>query len=118
MPFLRSKSKSKFVERVDTVGNEVNNERSSGKTTTSSSPFWSWLKGGNNNHTNGKIKKGGDVEEERRVMMRKSRSVAVTTSDYGKSKGGKWHFPSPIKVFRQSRLAKVVVQERSPMCRG
>ncbi|KAJ4728673.1 DUF740 family protein [Melia azedarach] len=108
--FLRSKSK--FVEKVDAVGNEVNKENRN-KTT---SPFWGWLKGGSNN--NNKSKRGGDAEEERRMMMRKSRSVAVTTSDYGKSKGGKWYFPSPIKVFRQSRLSKVVVQERSPMYRG
>ncbi|KAJ0110516.1 hypothetical protein Patl1_03511 [Pistacia atlantica] len=103
-PFLRSKSK----------GNGVNNNESRSKTPTLS--FWWWLKGGNKNS---KSKRGGDVEEERRVMMKKSRSVAVsTTSDYGKSKGAKWYFPSPIKAFRQSRLSKVVVQERSPMYRG
>lgn len=112
--FMRSISKSKPVDAA-------NEERSRGKTTTA---FWEWLKGsgsiGNNNNSNYKKgKKEVDVEEERRAMMRKSRSVAVTTSDYGKSKGGlKWYFPSPIKAFRRSRLSKVVLQGRSPMYRG
>ncbi|XP_044501706.1 uncharacterized protein LOC123222806 [Mangifera indica] len=115
VPFLRSKSK--YVENLDFVGNGVNNESRS-KTTTVS--FWWWLKGGNKNS---KSNRGGDLEEERRMMMmKKSRSAAVsrTSSDYGKPKGAKWYFPSPIKVFRQSRLPKEVVQlrERSPMYRG
>ncbi|CAH8357987.1 unnamed protein product [Eruca vesicaria subsp. sativa] len=54
-------------------------------------------------------------------IMRKSRSVAV--SDAGEllspapvtSKGSGWYFPSPIKVFRQS---KVMFQQRSPLYRG
>lgn len=111
--FMRSMSKSKPVDAAT-------EERSKAKTTTA---FWGWLKGGgsigNNNSNNKKGNKEVDVEEERRVKMRRSRSVAVTTSDYGKSKGGtKWYFPSPIKAFRQSRLSKVVLQERSPMYRG
>ncbi|XP_044465684.1 uncharacterized protein LOC123195885 [Mangifera indica] len=109
--FLRSKSK--YVENLDLVGNEVNKESRSQTTTVS---FWRWLKGGNKNS---KSRRGGDVEEERRVMMKKSRSVAITaTSDYGKSKGPKWYFPSPIKALRRSRLSKVVEQDRSPMYRG
>ncbi|CAN6833550.1 unnamed protein product [Brassica oleracea] len=54
------------------------------------------------------------------MMMRKSRSVAV--SDAGEllssspapvtSKGNGWYFPSPIKVFRQSRI---LFQQRSPL---
>lgn len=111
--FMRSMSKSKPVDAA-------NEERSKEKT---SSAFWGWLKEGgsigNNNSNYKKSKKEVHVEEERKVMMRKSRSVAVSTSDYGKSKGGtKWYFPSPIKAFRQSRLSKVVLQERSPMYRG
>ncbi|CAN6996056.1 hypothetical protein BRARA_E00917 [Brassica rapa] len=57
------------------------------------------------------------------MMMRKSRSVAV--SDAGEllssspapvtSKGNGWYFPSPIKVFRQSRI---LFQQRSPLYRG
>ncbi|KAH0882997.1 hypothetical protein HID58_059093, partial [Brassica napus] len=56
------------------------------------------------------------------MMMRKSRSVAV--SDAGEllssspapvtSKGNGWYFPSPIKVFRQSRI---LFQQRSPLYR-
>lgn len=111
--FMRSMSKSKPVDAA-------NEERSKEKTTT---VFWGWLKGGgsigNDNSNYKKSKKQVDVEEERKVMMRKSRSVAVSTSDYGKSKGGtKWYFPSPIKAFRHSRLSKVVLQEHSPMYRG
>ncbi|KAL5795220.1 hypothetical protein ACOSQ2_000040 [Xanthoceras sorbifolium] len=107
LPFVGSKSK--LVEKMDTVGNEVKkNESRSRKTTTS---FWWWLRG---SKREGEV----EVEVERKVMMRKSRSVAVTTSDYGKSKGTKWYFPSPIKAFRQTRLSKVVVQQHSPMHRG
>ncbi|CAN8316358.1 unnamed protein product [Cochlearia groenlandica] len=54
------------------------------------------------------------------TVMRKCRSVAV--SDAGEveyspatSKGSGWYFPSPIKVFRQS---KVMFQQRSPLYRG
>ncbi|KAJ0240018.1 hypothetical protein HA466_0227170 [Hirschfeldia incana] len=56
------------------------------------------------------------------MMMRKSRSVAV--SDAGElqsspapvtSKGNGWYFSSPIKVFRQSRI---LFQQRSPLYRG
>ncbi|MBA0611342.1 hypothetical protein Godav_012037 [Gossypium davidsonii] len=50
-------------------------------------------------------------EERRRRMMRKSRSVAVT-------KGKSWNFPSPMKVLRQTRVSKLVFQERSPLYRG
>ncbi|KAK4769763.1 hypothetical protein SAY87_030295 [Trapa incisa] len=57
-----------------------------------------------------------DAAEDRSMMMRKSRSVAVT-SNYtgfdgrsaatGKRRG--WYFPSPMKAFRQSKA--VVAQE-------
>ncbi|MBA0820813.1 hypothetical protein Gohar_021864 [Gossypium harknessii] len=50
-------------------------------------------------------------EDRRRRMMRKSRSVAVT-------KGKSWYFPSPMKVLRQTRVSKLVFQERSPLYRG
>ncbi|XP_030524614.1 uncharacterized protein LOC115736884 [Rhodamnia argentea] len=69
-----------------------------------------------------------DAAAERRTMMRKSRSVAVTSNPLGgrgaasagpaAAKGRSWHFPSPMKVFRQSKLTKVVGQERSPLYRG
>lgn len=66
------------------------------------------------------------AEAERGRMMRKSRSVAVTSNRLstddrsagnGKSRG--WHFPSPMKAFsRQSKVSKAVAQERSPLYRG
>nr|GMD81138.1 Nuclear pore complex protein like [Ipomoea batatas] len=63
----------------------------------------------------------GDVriEEFTRMMMRsRSVSVAMTSGPGDAKKAGKgWHFPSPMKVFRQSKAAKVV-QERSPLYRG
>ncbi|KAI6702414.1 hypothetical protein NL676_011550 [Syzygium grande] len=64
------------------------------------------------------------AEEERRTMMRKSRSVAVMSNPLplgggaASAKGRSWHFPSPMKVFRQSKMTKVVGQERSPLYRG
>ncbi|EOA38524.1 hypothetical protein CARUB_v10010319mg [Capsella rubella] len=57
------------------------------------------------------------------AVMRKSRSVAVVgeagfspVPATGKGKG--WNFPSPIKVFRQSRVSKMIFQQRSPLYRG
>ncbi|XP_057479123.1 uncharacterized protein LOC130766465 [Actinidia eriantha] len=55
-------------------------------------------------------------------MMMRSRSVSVpvtsrSVAGSSASKGRSWYFPSPIKVFRQSKTSKVV-QERSPLCRG
>ncbi|XP_028074505.1 uncharacterized protein LOC114276866 [Camellia sinensis] len=59
---------------------------------------------------------------QRMMTMMRSRSVSVLiTSDSGAgdfrnspAKGKGWYFPSPIKVFRQSKSSKVV-QERSPL---
>nr|GMD76249.1 uncharacterized protein LOC109185283 [Ipomoea batatas] len=63
----------------------------------------------------------GDVriEEFTRMMMRsRSVSVAMTSGPGDAKKASKgWHFPSPMKVFRQSKAAKVV-QERSALYRG
>ena len=54
--------------------------------------------------------------------MKRSRSVsaAVTESKIKSSKTGKgWHFPSPMKVFRQSYgKTPKFVHERSPLHRG
>lgn len=65
----------------------------------------------------------GESKSKTAKVMRKSRSVAV--SDAGEllsspappvtSKGSGWYFPSPIKVFRQSRI---LFQQRSPLYRG
>ncbi|KAM7525436.1 hypothetical protein LguiA_015338 [Lonicera macranthoides] len=65
-----------------------------------------------------------EFERTRTRMMMRSRSVSVqVTSNTGAvklppaGKGRGWHFPSPIKVFRQSKMCNVV-QERSPLYRG
>ncbi|KAJ6946801.1 hypothetical protein NC651_001488 [Populus alba x Populus x berolinensis] len=94
VPFLRSKP---------SADHSYNNHKTS-------SSFWSLFKGGH--------------DEERRRMMRKSRSVAVTSESRGSdvrrsSKGGKgWYFPSPIKVFKQSISRGILAHERSPLYRG
>ncbi|KAJ6933144.1 hypothetical protein NC651_008535 [Populus alba x Populus x berolinensis] len=74
-----------------------------------SSSFWSLFK--------------VNEDEERRKMMRKSRSVAVTSDSRGSdvmrsSKGGKGWFASPIKIFKQSISRGILVHERSPLYRG
>ena len=59
------------------------------------------------------------AEDERKRMMRKSRSVAVTShSGIGDLKWKGWYFPSPMKVFRQTKVSKLVFQEHSPLYRG
>ena len=74
------------------------------------------------------LKKGGFEEDDasatRRRMMMRSRSVAVPvtsensgTGDGKASKGRSWYFPSPIKVFRQSKISKIV-HAKSPLYRG
>ncbi|MBA0588440.1 uncharacterized protein LOC105800313 [Gossypium raimondii] len=64
-------------------------------------------------------------ERKRRTMMRKSRSVAMTSnSGIGdlksstSTKGKGWHFTSPMKAWRQTRVSKLVFQQRSPLYRG
>lgn len=85
--------------------------------------FWSVFKTPKSKKAEG----GGDEvevdEEEKRRMMRRSQSVGLPfLSRFGGgdvrsgSRRG-WHFPSPIKAFRQTKMAKVV-QERSPLHRG
>ncbi|KAL8201080.1 hypothetical protein R6Q57_012419 [Mikania cordata] len=54
------------------------------------------------------------------TMMR-SRSVAVGAGDRfspATAKRRGWYFPSPMKVFRQSKTSKLQIHERSPMHRG
>lgn len=73
------------------------------------------------------VKDGDDDDDAlmRKTMMMRSRSVAVpmTTENgagYSRPTGGKvrsWYFPSPIKVFRQSKISKLV-RARSPLYRG
>ncbi|XP_058104045.1 uncharacterized protein LOC131248025 [Magnolia sinica] len=66
------------------------------------------------------------VEEVKKTdKLPRSRSVGISCySDPGEVSGGDvrlkgwgWHFPSPIKVFRQPKTVKVV-HERSPLYRG
>ncbi|ESQ52132.1 hypothetical protein EUTSA_v10017262mg [Eutrema salsugineum] len=56
------------------------------------------------------------------TIMRKSRSVAVSDAEEvlfsPTPVTSKWYFPSPIKVFRQSRVSKMMFQQRSPLYRG
>ncbi|KAJ1395635.1 hypothetical protein SESBI_33197 [Sesbania bispinosa] len=93
--------------------------------------FWSLFKTQKSNRTgepeqNWEAKKvlteerDGDVSK--KAVMARSRSVAVAAvSGDGelrpRTKGRGWFFPSPMKVFRQSKVSKVV-QERSPLYRG
>ncbi|XP_048319391.1 uncharacterized protein LOC125418817 [Ziziphus jujuba] len=72
--------------------------------------------------------KDDDIDDDvlmRKTMMMRSRSVAVpmSTRENGvgdsrpPGKGRSWYFPSPIKVFRQSKISKLV-RVRSPLYRG
>ncbi|XP_039121474.1 uncharacterized protein LOC120258183 [Dioscorea cayenensis subsp. rotundata] len=47
--------------------------------------------------------------------LSRSRTVGVGEAA-SKSKG--WHFPSPMKAFRHRKTAKVLQEQRSPLCRG
>ncbi|KFK45001.1 hypothetical protein AALP_AA1G331200 [Arabis alpina] len=102
--FRRSKSMAVPI-KPDTV-NDSGLDRSK-----KTSSFWRLLMGNR-----------GDSNKST-VVMRKSRSIAVAGETRftpapvtGKSKG--WNFPSPIKVFRQSRVSKMIFQQRSPLYRG
>ncbi|XP_060211157.1 uncharacterized protein LOC132638216 [Lycium barbarum] len=62
----------------------------------------------------------GRIEDFAKMMMRsRSLSVAITSGNCNKSpaKSKGWHFPSPMKVFRQSKASKLV-HERSPLYSG
>ncbi|OMO93274.1 hypothetical protein COLO4_17015 [Corchorus olitorius] len=118
IPFLRSKPES-LSDRCDLAGNNKSKTPS----------FWSMFRAGNKSKRydgeEQQREKDKAAEEERRRMMKKSRSVAVTShSGIGdlksspSTKGKGWYFPSPMKVFRQSRVSKLVVQEHSPLYRG
>ncbi|XP_042483126.1 uncharacterized protein LOC122063493 [Macadamia integrifolia] len=75
-----------------------------------------------------KSKKADEIKEEKenleieKVNMMRSKSVGISSLSEsagadGKLKGRRWHFPSPMKVFRQPKPTKVV-QELPPLCRG
>ncbi|CAF2098902.1 hypothetical protein BRARA_E01769 [Brassica rapa] len=102
--FRRSKSMAVPIkpDTVDDSGSGIEPARGLSRKTVS---FWRMLMGN----------KGGDTKP---AIMRKSRSVAVVGDmkyppATGKGKG--WSFPSPSKVFRQS---KMIFQQRSPLYRG
>ncbi|KAJ8774486.1 hypothetical protein K2173_016932 [Erythroxylum novogranatense] len=97
------------------------------KKTGSFSSFWSVFKskrvdGVARESHSATRKKSVDDERTRLMMMRKSRSLAVPSdsgvADVRSTKSSKgWHFPSPIKVFRQS-ISRGLLHERSPLYRG
>ncbi|KAK8692908.1 hypothetical protein V6N13_070511 [Hibiscus sabdariffa] len=115
IPFLHSKSE-RLSEKYDLAGN---------KSRTPS--FWSMFKASNKckrqeseDHQRETERARVAAEVERARMMTKSRSVLVTShSGIGASKPSastkakSWYFPSPMKVFRQTR--GLVFQERSPL---
>ncbi|KAK4368714.1 hypothetical protein RND71_012506 [Anisodus tanguticus] len=71
-------------------------------------------------HDNNNDFTDGRIEDFAKMMMRsRSMSVAITSSDDNKSpmKSKGWYFPSPMKVFRQSKASKLL-NERSPLYRG
>ncbi|XP_038905105.1 uncharacterized protein LOC120091238 [Benincasa hispida] len=127
IPFLRSRSR--FVDdAVDDCSSSGNSARASS--------FWSIFRSkSKKSHDGGRTeavveidfrrraKEVAEIEEAmRRKLMIRSRSVAVADSG-GRLvrppvKAKAWYFPSPIKVFRQSKISKSVLTERSPLHRG
>ncbi|XVF52349.1 hypothetical protein PTKIN_Ptkin05aG0011600 [Pterospermum kingtungense] len=123
IPFLRTKPESLSEKNEFLAGN---------KSKTPS--FWSMFRAGNKSkryesedHQKEAEKERIAAEDERRrrMMMKKSRSVAVTShSGIGElksspsTKGKGWYFPSPMKVFRQTRVSKFTFLEQSPLHRG
>lgn len=106
--FRRSKSMAVPFEPDTVIGSVSGLESARGRSRKASS-FWRMLIGNR-----------GDTKP---AIMRKSRSVAVAgESRFSPApttvKGKGWNFPSPIKVFRQSRVSKMIFQQRSPLYRG
>ena len=124
IPFLRSR----FVDRhaggdgKPPIDNSISRSRAS---------VWSVFKTRKSKKVEEEEEEGEKKEDEiidddsKRTMMMRSKSVAIPLisgdggggGDVKSSKGKGWYFPSPIKVFRQSKASKVV-QERSPLYRG
>ncbi|CAL5188489.1 unnamed protein product [Lathyrus oleraceus] len=129
IPFLRSRSRFsggiKELDHDNTKDSPVINGSSSARS------FWSMFKTSNRNRgseseRDWEAKKiltaERDNDVSRTAVMGRSRSVAVASvtgdgESKPRSKGKGWSFPSPMKVFRQSKASKVV-QERSPLYRG
>lgn len=135
IPFLRSRSR--FVGAGDKDSSDLDRRElpplpssGGGGSRSKTSAFWSVFR--SRSSRRGEVRgvdedpKRVESEEDeasamRKTMMMRSRSVAApVTSAAGEvkaSKGRSWYFPSPIKVFRQSKLSKIV-QARSPLYRG
>lgn len=129
IPFLRSRSRFSGGRELDPDGARESPAMNGSRSARS---FWSLFKtqkgnrGSEPEQDNCEAKKvlaeELDGDAGRKAMMARSRSVAVAAvSGDGelrpRTKGRGWFFPSPMKVFRQSKASKVV-QERSPLYRG
>ncbi|XP_006296059.2 uncharacterized protein LOC17890270 [Capsella rubella] len=91
------------LESVSETGSDVKQDRGRW--------LWRLLRGGNK----------GDTKTKDATVMKKSRSdggEVLFSPAPVTSKGNGWYFPSPIKVFRQSRVSKMIFQQRSPLYRG
>ncbi|KAG6596728.1 hypothetical protein SDJN03_09908, partial [Cucurbita argyrosperma subsp. sororia] len=127
IPFLRSRSR--LVSDSEDCSSSGNSARASS--------FWSIFRSRSkrSGHDSGRTETAAEIEfrrrekevaevEEamRRTLMIRSRSVVVSDSS-GRFvrppvKAKTWYFPSPIKAFRQSKISKAVLTERSPLHRG
>ncbi|KAJ0824443.1 putative protein OCTOPUS [Helianthus annuus] len=120
IPFLRSRSRYGLDQEFVEVENKKPAYVSRSKIN-----FWSVFKVGKSSkcdlHDDGSNKSDGHGVTEDYSRMLRSRSVAVGAGDGfspATTKRRGWYFPSPLKVFRQSKTTKLHMHERSPMHRG
>ncbi|XP_062073605.1 uncharacterized protein LOC133777866 [Humulus lupulus] len=134
IPFLRSRSRFVGGDKISDLGDRSELPPSSAGSRGKASSFWSVFRSSQRSrreeprcHDVDSVKKI-ELEEDtaalRKTMMMRSRSVAVPVrsvdsgaGEVKSSKGRSWYFPSPIKVFRQSKISKIV-QANSPLYRG
>ncbi|KAF3449429.1 hypothetical protein FNV43_RR10157 [Rhamnella rubrinervis] len=129
IPFLRSRSR--FVGDKDVEHSDGSEPQTAGGREKKAA-FWSVFKSQKSKRSSPPAEdtKKVHVEEDeasmmRRTMMMRSRSVAVPMSAEAgagdskpaSGKGRSWYFPSPIKVFRQTKISKIV-RVPSPLYRG
>ncbi|KAF4357994.1 hypothetical protein CsatB_004549 [Cannabis sativa] len=132
IPFLRSRSRFVGGDSISDLGGDRSELPPSGAGSRGkASSFWSVFRSSKKSRREGhdvdsvkKIELDEDNAALRKTMMMRSRSVAVPvrsvdsgTGEVKSSKNRSWYFPSPIKVFRQSKLSKIV-QANSPLYRG